>query len=194
MNKEERKEYYKKYYQENKEKINKHNKEYRQDNKEKINKHNKEYHQNNKEKIKERVKKYYENNKEKIKEYCQKNKKNRNKYEKNRRKADFNFKILTNIRNRIRSAIKTNAKSSSTKELLGCSIEEVQKHLESKFTPGMSWDNWGSGDDKWHIDHIIPCASFNMLLEEDQKKCFHFSNLQPLWQKDNLSKGKKIEV
>ena len=51
----------------------------------------------------------------------------------------------------------------------------------------MSWGNYG----KWHVDHIRPCASFNLVNEEEQKKCFHYTNLQPLWAKDNLSKGSK---
>ena len=55
----------------------------------------------------------------------------------------------------------------------------------------MSWDNHGFGDDKWHIDHIIPCSNFDLTKKEEQKKCFNYKNLQPLWQKDNLSKGNK---
>ena len=58
-----------------------------------------------------------------------------------------------------------------------------------KFVSGMSWENYG----KWHIDHIKPCASFNLLEEDEQKKCFHYTNLQPLWAKDNLKKGGKYE-
>jgi hypothetical protein len=63
-------------------------------------------------------------------------------------------------------------------QLLGCTIYEFRKHLESKFLPTMTFDNYGS---LWHIDHIIPCAHFNLIIEEEQRKCFHYSNLQPLF-------------
>lgn len=73
-------------------------------------------------------------------------------------------------------------------ELIGCSISFLRGYLEAKFTEGMSWDNHG----EWHIDHIKPCASFNLLDDEEQQKCFHYKNLQPLWAQENLSKGAKI--
>ena len=55
----------------------------------------------------------------------------------------------------------------------------------------MDWENYGFGDNKWHIDHIIPCAAFDLTIPEQQKRCFHYTNLQPLWQRENLSKAKK---
>lgn len=79
-------------------------------------------------------------------------------------------------------------KSGRTLDLVGCSIDFLMNHLENKFLPGMTWDNYG----KWHIDHIRPCASFDLANPEEQKKCFHYTNLQPLWEKDNLKKGNKI--
>ena len=74
-------------------------------------------------------------------------------------------------------------------ELVGCSIPDLIKHLESKFQEGMNWSNYGFYG--WHIDHIRPCSSFNLLNEEEQKQCFHYTNLQPLWAKDNLQKHNK---
>ena len=74
-------------------------------------------------------------------------------------------------------------------ELLGCSIEKLWEHLESKFQPGMTRENHG----KWHIDHIRPCISFNLTDLEQQKICFHYTNLQPLWAEDNLKKGAKYD-
>lgn len=100
-------------------------------------------------------------------------------YIKNRKKNDINFKLLNNIRSRINTALKKNIKSSSSIELLGCSIAEARKHLESKFKEGMSWENHGMYG--WNIDHIRPCASFDMSKPEQQKACFHYTNLQPLW-------------
>ena len=73
-------------------------------------------------------------------------------------------------------------------ELIGCSISDLVKHLENQFIEGMSWKNYG----KWHIDHIRPCASFNLLNEDEQRACFHYSNLQPLWAIDNLKKKDKL--
>jgi len=73
-------------------------------------------------------------------------------------------------------------------ELVGCSIEELMKHIESQFTDGMSWENQG----EWHIDHVRPCASFDLTDEQQQRECFHYTNLQPLWAEDNLRKRAKI--
>ena len=61
----------------------------------------------------------------------------------------------------------------------------MRKHIEKQFKEGMTWKNQG----KWHIDHIKPCCKFNLLDKEEQKKCFHYTNLQPLWSQENLSKG-----
>lgn len=70
-------------------------------------------------------------------------------------------------------------------ELIGCDIDYLWKHLIAQFTEGMKVENYG----EWHMDHIKPCASFNLEDEEQQRECFHYSNLQPLWAEDNLSKG-----
>jgi hypothetical protein len=78
-------------------------------------------------------------------------------------------------------------KHGNTMELTGCTTEELIKHLSSKFTEGMTLDNYGY----WHIDHIKPCDSFNLEDPEEQLKCFHWTNLQPLWAIDNLRKGSK---
>ena len=102
-----------------------------------------------------------------------------------RRKKDPAFKILTILRGRIRQALKGYNKSNLTVKLLGCSIEEFWIHLEKKFTKGMTRENHG----EWHVDHIIPCASFDLSKPEEQAKCFHYTNLQPLWAIDNLKKG-----
>jgi len=102
-----------------------------------------------------------------------------------------NIKISHNLRTRLRKAVseQRGTKSAKTLEMLGSSIEDLMKHLESKFTEGMTWENYG----QWHIDHIKPCASFNLEDPAEQKKCFHWTNLQPLWAKDNLVKGAKLQ-
>jgi len=101
-----------------------------------------------------------------------------------------NYRIETRLRARCRNAVMAAAakKASKTLTLVGGNWQSVREWIESKFTQGMTWNNIGM----WHIDHIKPCASFNLSNPEDQMKCFHFTNLQPLWAKDNLSKGCKV--
>jgi hypothetical protein len=106
-----------------------------------------------------------------------------------RRATDPAFKLRQNLASRILHALKNQQKSASTMNLVGCSLEDLKKHLESKFTEGMTWDNHG----QWHIDHIRPCASFDLTKPEQQKECFHWSNLQPLWALDNLRKNSRWE-
>ena len=69
-------------------------------------------------------------------------------------------------------------------------MEKLKKHLEKQFQKGMTWNNYGMYG--WHIDHIIPCSAFNLNLESEQRKCFNYTNLQPLWAIDNIKKGDKI--
>lgn len=166
----------------------------------------KQCYQNNKLKYLDNVKKYYEENKkEKLsyaKEYRAKNKDKLNDYfslnskriykqrarrEKQRRISDIGFRIESNLRKRLYRSIKLNKKYKSTLQYLGCSIEELKLHLEKQFSKGMNWKNYGM----WHIDHIRPCASFDLSLEKEQKLCFHYTNLQPLWAIDNLRKSDK---
>jgi hypothetical protein len=106
---------------------------------------------------------------------------------KDRHQNDPKFRIKINLRTRIRDALNGTAKSSTTKDLLGCDIGSYKKYLEAKFQNGMNWTNYG----EWHIDHIVPCAKFDLTNPEEQKKCFHYTNTQPLWAKDNFSKGSK---
>jgi hypothetical protein len=71
--------------------------------------------------------------------------------------------------------------------LVGCSIEELRLHLESQFVAGMTWANYG----EWHVDHIRPCAMFDLTQDAQQRECFNWSNLRPLWGVENLRKGSK---
>jgi len=81
-------------------------------------------------------------------------------------------------------------KCAKTKQLIGCDVDKLIAHIESQFLTGMSWGNHGTHG--WHIDHVLPCASFDMSDPEQQRKCFHYTNLQPLWGPDNIRKGDKI--
>jgi hypothetical protein len=113
-----------------------------------------------------------------------------NKYIKYLCNQNLNFKIGLIIRYNMAAALKKNWKSGHTIDLLGCSIGWLREHLENQFKVGMTWDNHGLHG--WHIDHIKPCASFDLSKPEEQKKCFNYKNLQPLWAKDNLRKSSKI--
>lgn len=112
-----------------------------------------------------------------------------NTFYKIKRKTNLNYRLAWYLRARVNSALKGNPKVATTMNLIGCTIEQFKQHLEAQFQPGMSWNNYG----KWHIDHIRPCASFDLSIPEEQRKCFNFINLQPLWAKDNLSKGTKYD-
>ena len=158
--------------------------------KEKILKQRKSHYQINKIQINTRHKEYYEINKKWLNKLsllaCQK-----------RQKIDVGLRIRLALRTRTVLALKRNWKSGHTLELLGCSIEFLKNHLESQFKDGMSWENYGRGDNgkgmkEWHVDHIYPCASFDLSKPEEQEICFHWSNLQPMWASDNRSKGNKI--
>jgi len=109
-------------------------------------------------------------------------------YDLKRRKEDPAFKMVKRLRARTRQVLKTNHKSKAMLELIGCPKNILVEHLESMFLAGMSWGNHG----EWHIDHIIPCVAFDLSDPEQQKLCFNFKNLQPLWAKDNLRKNARI--
>lgn len=136
--------------------------------------------------------KYRKNNKERIDQYKQKKKKKlmaqHSAYTKNKYLIDSLYRIKHNVRTRIYGALKRKGWSKVGKSslLLGCTYEQLQAHLESMFKEGMTWKNKGS----WHIDHIIPLASAKT--EEEIYRLCHYTNLQPLWAKDNLSKGAKL--
>lgn len=80
-------------------------------------------------------------------------------------------------------------KGSSTHDLLGCSIIDFRRHIESLWLPEMSWSNWGRRRGCWHLDHKRPVSSFDLTDLNQQKACFHYSNYQPLWAPDNIRKS-----
>lgn len=144
----------------------------------------------------EQIKQWRKNNPDKIRQYDKKWKSlNKDKHyqtvkahHKRKYATDPNFKIKANLRTRLFQALKGITKAHNTLELLGCSIEDFKMYTEKLFAEGMSWENYG----KWHIDHVIPCAAFDLTQHDQQKQCFYFTNLQPLWSVDNLAKGAKI--
>ena len=119
------------------------------------------------------------------------------KYNKKRRSEDLNYRLAGNLRASLKSRLKHSKKSRYNKkndfyELIGCSIEELKIHLEKSFTSGMTWDTYGFRG--WQIDHIKSCASFDLTDLKQQRECFDWENLQPLWWYDNLSKGAKVAI
>jgi len=171
-----------KIYDRDKERIGAKVKEYRENNKEKVAEFQREYRLRNLEEIKEKKKKYYlENKKERMEYYAE--------YQRKRLKNDPNFRLKHLLRRRVHHALKGRIKSLRTIDLIGCPSHYLRIHLEKQFKTGMSWGNHG----EWHIDHIRPCASFDLSDPEQQKQCFSYKNLQPLWANENLEKGAKWE-
>jgi hypothetical protein len=116
---------------------------------------------------------------------------------KDRMKNDLQYaiekRLRTSITNKMRTLKNGNAnKAAPTMDLVGCSTNEFIKYMESKFKDGMTWGNYGLHG--WHIDHIKPCAMFDLTDPRQQRECFHYTNLQPLWAEENLKKGKKLET
>ena len=109
-------------------------------------------------------------------------------YLRRRRQTNPQARLANRLRVRLHSALKGARKSAHTLELLGCQISDLVGHLESKFKPGMTWENHG----KWHIDHIMPLASFDLSDPEQQRMACHWTNLQPLWADENMRKWAKV--
>lgn len=153
----------------------------------------KDYYYKNKSRILSLRKEYYKNNKDKIKQYQELTRIQINKNRRIRRyerlKNDCKYKLEIALRGRFYSAIRKGFKTGQAIRDLGCSIEELKVYLESKFQSGMNWDNYGKKG--WHIDHIKPISKFNIFNEDERKLACHYTNLQPLWAKDNLKKSNK---
>lgn len=113
-------------------------------------------------------------------------------YHSRRYRDDVEYKLQHLVRNRLLNSIKNGVKKGSAVRDLGCSIEELRMYLESKFQPGMSWENHGLHG--WHIDHIRPLSSFDLGKEDEIKKACHYTNLQPLWASENIKKCAKIKI
>jgi len=175
----------------------KRHKKYRDNNKVKILEQNKRYNAEHREERKTYNKKSWLENKDYYKNYRLKNKERIRKYKNNycvqRRKTDIEYKILCNLRGRLSHVIENNSKSASTTELLGCTVKFLKSYLQNKFTKNMTWGNYGRKNKTqcWEIDHIKPCDSFDLSKKIEQRKCFHYSNLQPLWELENLKKSNK---
>lgn len=211
-NKDKIKEYDSKYRNKNKEKLNKYHREWCNNNLERVKQYEKKLTKSRKKdrkkkkniryntRYKEQYKLYYVKNGEKIRERKRlwriRNKERENKnqkvYHKKRMKSDVGYRIKYYLHKRFREAINKNQKKGIVINLLGCSIIEFKEYLQSMFTYGMNWNNYGVNG--WHIDHIIPCAVFDLSKKEAQEFCFHCSNLQPMWGDENMKKNSKVDI
>lgn len=176
----------KNYYDLNKESIlnkrnqidhSEYNKSYKQENKDNIKQYNKQYNELNKEKIKLQRAKYRKENRAKLQAY-----------ENNKMKTDILFKLGKRLRNRLQDFLKGRnfIDDRSFNDYLGCSLEELKTWLETKFTVGMDWNNYGV----WHLDHKVPLSSAKT--EEEMYTLCHYTNIQPLWGIDNIKKSNKV--
>jgi len=183
-------------YEKNKEKNSERFKKWRENNIEKINERKKNYRKNNIEKVREQERnlyykridyyiKYRKDNKEHYKKWRDENKDKKLEYMRERLKIP-QWRIALRCRTRIRRALKNIPKTNKTQDLIGCSWQELVNHLENTKVPGKDYTNA-------HIDHIKPCASFDLTDPEQQKECFHYTNLQFLPAIENLQKGSKLQ-
>jgi len=163
-------------YNKNQTKILQQKKEYIKKNKDKIQERNKKQYLKNRDARLEYQKQYAELNRDAIRD-------RQREYSINKYHSDPNFKIKINLSSRMRRFFSKNG--NRTIDFIGCSIDDLKLHLEKQFVDGMSWENYGD----WHVDHIRPCCSFDLTDPEQQRECFNYTNLQPLWAEHNLSKG-----
>lgn len=113
-----------------------------------------------------------------------------------RQKHDIQYKIRKRLHHHIYLAL-NEWKKEKLYELLGCTMPTFIQYIESKWIEGMSWENYGvyrlDQPMTWHLDHVIPSSAFDLTKIEEREKCFHYTNLQPLWAVDNIRKGNKIQ-
>ena len=160
-------------------------KKWRDSNKEYLSNKSKTWYENNKEHRKQYLKEYREKNVDKIRQI-------KRDYERNRKARDPLYKLINNFRTAIYQVLKENNinKNGHYFEILKYTPEDLISHLETKFTNGMTWDNYG----EWHVDHVKPISSYIILEIGDDEfmKCWSLNNLQPLWGKENISKSNKL--
>jgi vacuolar-type H+-ATPase subunit E/Vma4 len=159
-------------------------------NRDKVLERNKVWRLTNVEKVKLGRKRHYVQNRQKVNAAI-------SKYKKRRMQIDPAFKLRDRLCKRVQFALKRclagakARKATGSMKLIGADIDWLMAWLEVQFKPGMTWENYGS---VWHADHVQPCASFDLTDHQQQKLCFHWTNLQPLFAEENLAKGAKWKV
>jgi hypothetical protein len=137
-----------------------------------------EYQAKNKERLYARQKEWVEANRDKVRATLKK-------HHQKMRATSPEYRLKKAMRCRIYTALMGIRMMKKTFEFLGCTVEQLRRHLESQFEPGMTWDNYGSG---WHVDHVFPLAWFDLSDPDQQKKAFGLKNMQPMWADENSRK------
>lgn len=160
--------------------------EYKARNRTHISSYNKKYKQENKDDIKVYNHHYNIDNRKAIQT-------RQTKTQRERKKTDANYKISCSLRNRLLGALKAQStnKVTNTFNLLSCDIKQFTEWLEFQFDEKMTFENHGT---YWHMDHCIPCSKWDLTDEENQKRCFHWSNIQPMKALDNIVKNNNMNV
>lgn len=163
-------------------------------NKAEVNRRAREWAINNPDKTRASREKYRTENVEKerahYREYNRKNRDKRREWYQNKYKTDPLFRVKRALRARMAALLRKDQRTGSAIRDLGCSVEQLKAHLQSRFVSGMSWDNYGRADGQWSVDHIMPLSSAGT--PEEMYKLCHYTNLQPLWHKDNISKSNRL--
>lgn len=183
----------KKRLEEKRDEILAYQKKWREENKEKRKEDNRKWREENTEKHRQNARDYYHANRElrtkQMKDYKEQNRDALNRKKREAHKKFPERRLSQNLRVRLVMALKRNSKVGSAVRDLGCTIQELKTYLESKFEPGMTWDNYGQGG--WHCDHIKPLSNYDLSNPEVLKQLVHYTNLQPLWAADNIRKSNK---
>jgi hypothetical protein len=167
-------------YHENREIILARGAEYRKKNRKKLAMRTAKWRQKNPEKAKELARQFRKNNSEWRRKYA------RQYYHKNKTRPEFI--LLKRLRYRLWEAVSNRPRVGGTLKLLGCDLSFFREYIETNFLPGMTWEN----RNLWDLDHVRPCAAFNLLNQEEQEACFHYTNIRPLWRKLNKKKAHSV--
>lgn len=168
---------------------------YRAKNKEKVRAWSRASRARNGDKLRARSLKWHHENKNRSlanrKAWGDRNREKYNAYQRNKKATDPRYKLRRILQSRLNDILSYTGtkKAVKTLSLIGCDLPTLKRWIESKFQEGMSWENHGITG--WHVDHIRPCASFDLTNPDQLKACFNYKNLQPLWAKHNLSKSSR---
>ena len=179
------------YYIRNFIKIQAQKKEYAARNKEKADAYKRKYVETHHELRLEQSRRYYNNNKDKRRQYEKDNREILNVKARLYKKTHPQARIAHNLRTRLSAVLSGNSNGGRMFSLVGCDMDFLKKYIESLWSAEMDWFNYGRGGGKWSMDHIIPLDNFNLQNEEEQRKAFHYSNMQPMWYVENASKSNR---